>query len=310
MSIYNETISEIRSSVDSILKQTFKDFEFLIVIDNPDYVEAQKLLKEYTDSRIRFFVNEKNIGLAMSMNKLAKVAEGKYLARMDADDIAAPTRLKKEYDYLEKNTDVFLVCTSYHFIDENGETLKMKSHSLSFDLLDKLLPDTNMIHHPTVLIRSEMFASLGGYRDFPCTQDYDLWLRALYAGYEMKKIDEDLLSYRVRENSTWKSNGMRQQILFFYIRELYKQRKRTGTDSYSKENLQQYLLTNGASDKGILKYKVGKLLLLQAKEHIKNKRYFAGVSSVIQGMSKDKFLRKEVWYKIYMFGKLKRYKSE
>ena len=101
MSVYNETLREIRESIDSILAQTYTDFELIIVLDQPNYDEGLSLLREYAsqDNRIKILVNEKNMGLALSMNYAAEHAKGAFLLRMDADDICMPDRLQKQYNF-------------------------------------------------------------------------------------------------------------------------------------------------------------------------------------------------------------------
>ena len=96
MSIYNERYNDIEKAVNSVLKQTFKDFEFIIVIDEPSRANLASML-EARDPRIKIYLNKENIGLAKSMNRAAELADGKYLARMDADDVSLPQRLEKEY---------------------------------------------------------------------------------------------------------------------------------------------------------------------------------------------------------------------
>ena len=105
MSTYNEPLSLVKKSVESILTQSFKDFEFIIILDNPKNFEVNnyiKLLKNI-DSRINVIENEKNIGLAKSLNKALMTAKGNIIARMDADDISYKDRIKLEYEYLCKN---------------------------------------------------------------------------------------------------------------------------------------------------------------------------------------------------------------
>lgn len=307
MSIYNESDNQIRESVESILNQTFTEFEFIIIIDNPKMVNVKEILDSYHDERIKYVFNKKNIGLAMSMNKASKIATGKYYARMDADDISAIDRLAIEYEYLEKNVEIDLVCSTYHYIDENGQIANFICSEIDFNYLEDVLPLINMIHHPTIMIKSSLFHELGGYRDFPCTQDYDLWLRMLFKGCKMQKIENDLLSYRIRLNSTWKSNGMKQQAIFFYIRSLYKERCEKGVDSFNTINLDKYLSKVGVGTSKEEKYNYGKKKLLKAKDYLKQGNYYKTVLYFIWGIVQNSFLVKEVFYKIYMNYKLKKY---
>ena len=158
MSVYNETLDEIRQSIDSILSQTYTDFELIIVLDQPKYSEGLVLLKKYAeqDNRVKILVNEKNIGLALSMNYAAEHACGEYLLRMDADDICMPDRFQLEYDVLQKgNYD--LICGNYDFIDEGGNLLPQKPVIYTDRQITALLPYRNIIHHPTVIMTTEIF---------------------------------------------------------------------------------------------------------------------------------------------------------
>lgn len=307
MSIYNENEDEIKKSVESILNQTFHDFEFIIVIDNPSMYYVENILKSYNDDRLICLKNESNIGLAMSMNKAASIAKGKYIARMDADDISDIHRLKIEFEYLQNNKEIDLVCCEYHYINEDDEIVNFHSPKINFKNYKKILPYTNMIHHPTILMKKELFDSVQGYRNFPCTQDYDLWLRLLSKNAKFAKIDRDLFAYRIRKNSTWKSNGMKQQVCFFYIRKLYKERCKNGYDSFSMKCLNQYLKQNGVTAKGELVYKTSKELLLKSKEYLKQKRLISCFFYTIKALFPSKFIRKEVKYKIFISFLLKYY---
>ncbi len=305
MSVYNETEEEIIKSISSILNQSFTDFELIIVIDNPELSFVENLIVSFQDKRIICLKNERNIGLALSMNKASEIAKGKYIARMDADDISDLNRLKKEYEYLESHPDIGLLCSNYHYIDEDDNYVDFKYQKISFNNYYKLLPHINVIHHPTVMMRKEIFDAVGGYRNFPCTQDYDLWLRLYFENVKFARLEDDLLAYRIRENSTWKSNGMRQQVIYFYIKELYKERKKTGNDSYSIENLRLYLTNNGVTEQGIESYQKGKNLILESKENLRNKKIFRCIKNFYSGMRKNKFLRKEIKNKLIIYSILK-----
>ena len=247
MSVYNEKTEEIQQSVDSVLSQTYKDFELIIVLDQPNYAEGLRLLRDYAerDSRVKILVNEKNIGLALSMNYAAENAKGEYLLRMDADDICMPERFQLEYDAISSgNYD--LICGNYDFIDEEGNLLPQKPQIYTDKQLDALLPYRNIIHHPTVIMTAEIFRRVGGYRNYPCAQDYDLWLRMKCAGCRMHMLQEKLIRYRVRQASTTVQKRYKQSCTGEYIRSLYHQRKRM--EGYSYEGYLRYLEKRNAND--------------------------------------------------------------
>lgn len=242
MSVYNETQSEIRQSIYSVLNQTYKNFECIIIVDNPQRTDIINYLTDLAknDARLIIQTNANNIGLAMSMNKAAQISRGKYLARMDSDDICIETRLQKQYECMESN-GWDLTCTNYEFIDEDDKKLDMVANHVSDENLRKHLPFGSFIHHPTVMIKKEIFEEVGGYRNFPCSQDYDLWLRLFEKKIKMHYIDEILLQYRIRSSGISQSNKVRQLNTIWYIQRLYYERKSKGYDSYSLESYNDYL---------------------------------------------------------------------
>lgn len=247
MSTYNETESQIRESVESILAQTYSNFELIIINDNPKRDDVKLILDTYNDKRIRFYQNPNNIGLAMSMNKAAELAshEAVFYARMDADDIATKDRLEKNYICLSSgNYD--LVFSQYYHIDENSNKLNKPFQKVIADgELTKNIYLHSVIHHPTVMFTREIFEKVGGYRNFPCSQDLDLWFRMCEAGCRFHMIDEPLLYYRINPNSVSSKKWFRQQLTCNYIFELSIQRLKTGQDSYSIEDYEKYLIAKG-----------------------------------------------------------------
>jgi len=120
MTTYREPEEYLRKSIESILNQTFEDFEFIIVLDDPNNERNEKLIEEYAkkDNRIVFLKNERNLGRGASRNRAIDIAKGKYIAIIDADDIALPERLEKQFNFLEENEDVDLLFTWAYWIDE------------------------------------------------------------------------------------------------------------------------------------------------------------------------------------------------
>src|SRR5690606_3913282 len=108
MSVYNEPEIWLAESIDSILSQTYKEFEFFIVNDNPENLTLAKVLQLYedNDSRVRIIKNEVNIGLTKSLNKALSLVKGKYIIRMDADDVSLPQRFEKQVTFMEENPNI------------------------------------------------------------------------------------------------------------------------------------------------------------------------------------------------------------
>ena len=244
MSVFNERIEWLRASVQSILDQTYRNFEFLIVVDNPMLDENCKSFLDYIaslDSRVHIFYNKENIGLPNCLNFMLGCARGRYIARMDADDISLPERFEIELLYMEsKNAD--LVSCGCICIDEDGRRLPGADDPYSLNNAYLYLPFTNIIVHPSVIFKTEAVKKVGGYRDFRTSQDYDLWLRLLSSGYKIEVMGEKLINYRLRKNSIGAQRRMEQFYASKYQRILYKQRKKYGKDSYSPENYQKYIV--------------------------------------------------------------------
>lgn len=250
MSTYNETESQIRESVESMLAQTYSRFELIVINDNPKRDDVKPILDTYNDDRIRFYQNPSNIGLAMSMNKAAELAspEAVFYARMDADDIATKDRLEKNYACLSSgNYD--LVFSQYYYIDKNSNKLNKPFQKVIADEeLTRNISLHPVIHHPTVMFTRQIFEKVGGYRNFPCSQDLDLWFRMCEAGCRFHMIGEPLLYYRINPNSVSSKKWFCQQLTCNYIFELSVQRLKTGQDSYSIENYEKYLTAQGINN--------------------------------------------------------------
>ncbi len=251
MSVYNENEAQIVESVHSMIEQSFRDFELIIVIDNPQRDDIQGIIDQFADDRIRIIRNESNIGLAMSMNVAASYARAKIFARMDADDIAELNRFEVEYDILcNKKADV--VFSNYSFINMESDVIDgnyKRKYIEGYVDPEEIALRPNVIHHPTVMMKRGIFEAVGGYRDFPCAQDTDLWLRMQEHGAVFYRTEEKLLKYRISTQGTTQSKYFKQQLTAHYIYKLSIERLVSGNDSYSIANYNTYLLTHGVNSK-------------------------------------------------------------
>lgn len=261
-SVYNESPQEICQAIRSIQEQTYPDWELILVNDNPKQEEMSRLLSSLTaqDSRIRLLTNPKNLGLARSMNRAAAAARGTYLARMDADDISAPTRLEEELSLLIRE-NCGLVCCCFQTIDDQGKILCQNSPYYTPRQLHLLLPYQNIIHHPTVLMKKELFFQAGGYRPYPCAQDYDLWLRFLNMKVKMAMHRHPLLFYRIRAKSTTGQRRYLQALTLNYLRKAFRE---------------------GQADLPFLPDAYGKYLRLHGYHSPKAQRQFAKATCLLQ----------------------------
>lgn len=283
MSVYREPLSYIEQAVTSILGQTFQDFEYLIILDDPNHLEAKRFLfslKE--DSRIRILENKKNLGLAVSLNRLIKIARGEYLVRMDADDISFPERLEKELTYMTRHS-LDLVGTGTYKIDETGNVWDRTGTAVySRQEIQSILPAQNIFVHPTTMMRRETVLRLGGYRNFPACQDYDLWLRFLTGGCKMGMLSEPLLYFRRHKESVSSRKAYTQILMEKYIRQLYRQRVKNGKDGFSEEGLQRFMEKNRFLDQSYVQRENENLRVYQESvKEIKSRQYRNGVRAAV-----------------------------
>lgn len=254
MSVFNESEVYIFDAIQSCLNQTFCDFEMIIVNDNPQKYSAVDFEKFGIDKRIRLIMNPRNLGLALSMNKAIQCARGEYIARMDSDDISLPLRLEREYQFMEENR-FDLVCCWYDFVDENGQKIENRNIiRYGNPEVSYLLPYANTIHHPTILARKKVFSDVGYYRNYPCAQDYDLWLRIYEKGYKIGILPEVLFLYRVRRTNVTSTRRVVQYYTQVYARKLLKERQKKGKDSFTIKDYNNFLKKRRALDEKYVIY--------------------------------------------------------
>lgn len=203
MSIYNQkNRAHLEEAVMSILEQSFTDFEFIIYDDGSDRETAEYLHKyEKLDERVTLISNPVNHGLAYSLNTCIDVARGKYLARMDDDDISGRNRLRVQYDYMEAHPDVAYVGCSARLLDEGGvwgvRRMEERPDAAAFLKCSPFI-------HPTVMIRRTIFENPDAYYDtkehWRC-EDYELFMRLYRLGYKGENLGQELFYYREDRNS-------------------------------------------------------------------------------------------------------------
>jgi len=198
MSVYNGG-NYLHEAIDSILEQSFADFEFVIV-DDASTDRSLEILKDCAarDSRVHVVLNERNLGLTRSLNKGITLARGELIARMDADDVSLPQRLEKQVAYLSSHEDCVVVGCRILSIDPDGDPIRRELQAESHDGIEWALfrGFGGGIPHPTAMFRRAAALAVGGYReDLRVTQDLDLWLRLAECG-RLANIPEILLHYR------------------------------------------------------------------------------------------------------------------
>lgn len=192
----------LKEAIDSVLTQTFTDFELLLINDgSTDASEA--IVQSYSDERIVSIKNEKNSGLIYTLNKAINLAKGEYIARMDADDIALPERLQKQIETLE-NSGVAMLFTRVKLIDANRNPLpdwKNDVDNTSPQRIKNFLKTDNCLAHPTAMGKTVIFKKYGYRYNQKYSEDYDLWLRLLTDGLRLEKLNEPLLLHRILPTS-------------------------------------------------------------------------------------------------------------
>ena len=199
MGLYNAA-DTLAQAMESLLAQTLRDWEIILCDDGSGDTTAE-LARAYRDrdpGRIRLLRNERNLGLGAALNRCLAVAEGAYIARMDADDVSGPERLERQAAYLDRHPDCAVVgCAMVHF-DELGE-FRVSRPPGEPELRDYLLETP--FCHGTVMVRAEAYRAVGGYRTAPellRVEDVDLWLRLYEAGFRGRNLTEPL--YRMRDD--------------------------------------------------------------------------------------------------------------
>lgn len=222
----------LRSSINSILNQTYQNFE-LIIIDDCSTDATPTILEEYSekDDRVKTITNRKNLGPAKSRNKGIKMARGKYIAVQDSDDISLPERLERQVEYLERNKDVVILGTSAYIIDDEGEPIGEDTVPVEDKKIRKILSRRNCLYHGSVMFHRKKVESLGFYREkFKYAHDLDLYLRVLEIG-KINNLPESLYINRLSFNSFRKAHMQRK---FSEIaRRFARERREKGIDSYN-----------------------------------------------------------------------------
>ncbi|MGV8168625.1 MAG: glycosyltransferase [Candidatus Nanoarchaeia archaeon] len=218
MAAYEEPLKYITESVNSVLSQTFKNFELIVVLDKPENEEIKKTIRllQKKDPRIIFLVNKNNIGRAETRNRAVSIAKGNYIAIMDADDISMKNRLAEEYKHIQKkNTD--LLFSWAIFINEDGkEVQKFNPRAKYFKNAKKYLFKKNMTVHSTMLVRAEILKKLKYDPNFKRSQDFEFWIRCLGLNYKLDVVQKYLVKYRAPNIDNYEQRIKKQKMFYKY----------------------------------------------------------------------------------------------
>lgn len=202
MGIYN-CAGTLAEAIDSLLAQTYTDWELILCDDGSSddtWAVAEAYQFQYPE-KIMLLKNEENLGLNKTLNKCLRAATGRYIARMDGDDISAPDRLEKEVNFLDAHPEFAIVSCPMIYFDEKGEW--GKGSAVAYPEERDFIPGTPFCHAPC-MVRAEAFRAVGGYSEDPRTlraEDYHLWFQLYAAGYRGANLQEHLYKMRDDENA-------------------------------------------------------------------------------------------------------------
>lgn len=235
--VYN-TERHLDATLRSVLAQTFRDFE-LIIIDDGSRDASHSIASEFAgqDGRIRL-IRRPNRGLVATLNEGLSLARGQYIARMDADDRALPQRFERQVERLEQDPELVAIGSQVIAIDQDDRVLGLEVLPLAHDEIeDWHLSGSSAICHPAVMLRAAAVRGVGGYRDLSPVEDYDLWLRLGEVG-RLANLEEPLLIYRRSQTGMVATNAHRRMpALERALRDAWQRRGLPGEPEMPRQHL-------------------------------------------------------------------------
>jgi len=211
----------LRLSIASILNQSFHDFEFIIVDDGSTDCTSE-VLSEFIDSRL-VIISRENRGISASLNEAISRSKARYIARMDADDIATPRRLELQFSHMEGHPEVGILGGQALIIDENEEVVGEAKKPVGFSKVKKYMEYACPVMHPTYFVKKSVFTLTKGYRLLP-VEDYDFLLRALELGVVIDNLPDVLVRYRMNSLGVTLADPQRTIRLTKMIKSMHKKR--------------------------------------------------------------------------------------
>lgn len=215
MSVYNNS-KYLPEAIKSILNQTFSNFEFLIINDGSTDSSVD-IINSFNDTRIHLVHNNSNLGLTKSLNKGIKLANGKYILRMDADDISLTNRIERQVEFMENNPKIAVCGCWANIVDEYNNIVNIKKYVTSSEEIKvRLFLVENALGHPGVIMRKNIVKHYFYNEEYPYSQDYELWVR-LAKSHLLSNIPEPLINYRFHDQTISKSKKREQRDLWYQI---------------------------------------------------------------------------------------------
>lgn len=214
----------VEQAVRSIMEQSYKNLEILVANDcSTD--ETLEILKKLAceDSRIKVINNEVNLQIVKTLNKLIDLSNGKYIARMDADDISLPDRILHQVSFLEKNPQYDVCGVSAFHINENGQKIRKSLLPKKYEDIKTASLYMSPLYHPTVMIRSNVYKSNLYNETFLYAEDYELWVRLLKKGHLICNLEDRLFlyrSYKEQTSSAFRRTQIERSKSIFYTYDL------------------------------------------------------------------------------------------
>lgn len=197
---FYKNVDYFEETIISVLTQSFRDFEYLMINDGDPAVGA-RIEDRYKDPRIRIVHPPRPLGLSGSRNAGLTEARGELIAFIDSDDFCEPGRLEKQVHFLRDHPDHVLVGTCLRYINERSETIGTRSYPENDDAIKRRLVVVNCVAQPSVMARRAKLIEAGGYTsEFPAAEDYALWLRLARFG-KFHNLQEPLVAYRIHTAS-------------------------------------------------------------------------------------------------------------
>lgn len=198
--IYNTNIEHLRQCIDSILNQTFTDFEFIILNDSPDNKKLKKIIDTYEDKRIKYYENKKNIGISASRNRLLELAQGEYIAIFDHDDISVPDRLARQVEFLDTHPNVGVVSGLLQCFGDRNDVWQNPESDIKIKLG---LTENCFVAHTAAMIRKSVLDkhNIRYEEKYSPAEDYRLWAR-LMDYTDFYNIQTPLVKYRWHAENT------------------------------------------------------------------------------------------------------------
>lgn len=210
--VYNDLPEDISNSLKSIVNQGYRNLEIIIIDDSTDQKSIKAIDEFCTDGRVRVLRKNSKKGLAQALNVGIEVANGKYIARADADDLQYESRIATQVDYLEKHPEIGILGSNVNYVDGEGHFVKTRVFPETHSSISRYLHLRNPICHSVVMIRKDVLDRIGLYDpNFTRAEDYELWFRADKDKVKLVNLQQVLLDYKManstkRDKLNWKMN--------------------------------------------------------------------------------------------------------